>query len=126
MPTNWDAQRAADLGPGYYSREQSLEMHLAGKRRENEATAAQAAEAFGATAQGELAGLELEMVELAVRMPDAAWQAMWAEKGEAAPPKPQEKDLPLESRNRLLQTRMHQLVAERTKQLAAERTKENR
>jgi hypothetical protein len=114
----WNAQRAKDRaqngGGAYYSREELLEQHLADQRRTQEAEQAQAAEAFNASPAGQLAGLELEMAELAAQMTEAAWSDMWREKGEAAPPKPQTKDLPLESRNRLASERMHQLAADQT------------
>lgn len=115
--TEWDRQRAKDKGADYYPPEAALAMKLGAARRQAEQEQAQAAADFNATPQGELAGLELEIAELGAQMTDAQWQATWAERGETPPgPKPQEGDLPLSSRNRLQQIRLHELMT----------TKENR
>jgi hypothetical protein len=109
--TDWDRQRARDRGEGYFPGEVSLAQKLGAARRQAEQEQAQAAADFNATPQGELAGLELEIAELGAQMTEAQWQATWAERGETPPgPKPQEADLPLSSRNRLQQIRLHELM----------------
>jgi hypothetical protein len=94
MPTEqekWEQQRR-DRGGG-----DALAQQLTDLRREGEAA----------------------MAELGAQMDEASWRAIWAERGEAAPKKPDEKDLPLSSRNKLLQIRIHE-------QLAARQTRGNR
>jgi hypothetical protein len=112
MPTEqekWEQQRR-DRGGG-----DALAQQLTDLRREGEAAKAE----WRASPQGEVARLELEMAELGAQMDEASWRAIWAERGEAAPKKPDEKDLPLSSRNKLLQIRIHE-------QLAARQTRGNR